>query len=318
MKKFILKLLAYAVILSLLIVGINAFYIMNMGHESDIDNVPQGIQICNFGSSHGLNSFNYDDAGKKLTCFNFSLHSQSLLYDYRILQHYRDNINPGATIFLTISYFSFFGRPEIESDIFESKNRRYYKFLPSELILAYDWRTDLYLNWLPALSPEGLTQTFKLIFGIRTNKDDGHWERITDSKDAAIDAPQAYVRHISKQRDENGVRIRRQESFEAFYGIIHLCKELGARPILVTPPYMHEYTDEIKRNDPEFFGDFYSLIDEIRYDTGLEYYDYAFDERFCGDYSLFVNSDHLNRNGARKFTDILLLEALSIDVMPPE
>ena len=325
MKKFILKLLAYAAIISSLTARINAYYIMNTENDSEIKGVPQLIQICNFGSSHGLNSFNYEDAGEKFVCFNFALSSQPLLYDYRVLQHYRNMIKPGATVFIVISYFSFFGKPEVESDSFLARNMRYYKFLPSELIIAYDWTTDMYINYLPALSPEGLAATIKLLFGVakkddtkKNDNDNDYWDRTTDAEYVASDAIKAYRRHIAVQRDENGVRMRRKESFESLYGIIELCREIGARPMLVITPYLLEYTDAVRKNDPEFFRDFYSVIEEIRQKTGLEYYDYAFDERFCRDYSLFMNADHLNRKGARKFTDILLLEALSIDVMPPE
>lgn len=79
-------------------------------------NMPEGIQICNFGSSHGLNGFNYDGVSDKFSCFNFSLHSQTLMYDYRILKHYVNHIKEGGIVFVIISYFSLFGEPEIESD----------------------------------------------------------------------------------------------------------------------------------------------------------------------------------------------------------
>lgn len=73
-------------------------------------------------------------------------------------------------------------------------------------------------------------------------------------------------------------------------------------------PFPQEYTDEIKKTDEEFFNRFYSTIDQVVKDTGVEYYDYAFDERFANEYSLFMNIDHLNKEGARNFTNILMDE----------
>ena len=322
MRKFLTRIVLYVIVLSAVTITVNLCYILSYP-EYNAMNVPENIQICNFGSSHGQRGFNYEDFSGKYVCSNFGMTSQSLLYDYRILQHYRDKLLSGAVVFIDISYFSFFGRPEAEGDTFLSKNKRYYKFLPREMILQYDWKTDLYVNYLPCLSPSELTVFAKHLFGLNKaakiiesnfNVYDEGWNIVTDSCDAALDAPQAYGRHIAKQFDEAGHRLRRQESFEAIYGMIDLCRQLGARPILVTVPYLREYTDYIRENDPEFFGDFYAVIEEIRQKTGIEYYDYGLDERFCDDYSLFINSDHLNREGARRFTNILLHEVLGIDL----
>ena len=45
----------------------------------------------------------------------------------------------------------------------------------------------------------------------------------------------------------------------------------------------------------------------------MPYYNYAFDDRFYKDYSLFVDADHLNKNGALKFVDILIQQVNNID-----
>ena len=323
MRKFLIRIAIYISLLIAITVGVNVLYFC-IDPEYNTMNVPDGnIQICNFGSSHGQCGFNYEDFKGKYTCSNFGMGSQSLLYDYRILQHYKDKLQPDAVVFITISYFTFFGLPEAEGKDFLSKNKRYYKFLPSELILQYDLKTDIYVNYLPCLSLKGLIvlaqqvsgadRKAKIIADNFNNVDREGWKRITNSHDVAIDAPQAYGRHISHRFDEHGKRLRRQEAFDAMYGMIDLCRQLGARPILVTVPYTREYTSLIRKNDPEFFPEFYSVIEEIRHNTGIEYYDYGFDERFCDDYGLFLNSDHLNREGARRFTNTLLHEVLGID-----
>ncbi len=320
MRKFLTKTAIYVFVVVAIALALNMWYLqINPNHTAM--NVPENIQVCNFGSSHGC-AFNYADFKGKHVCSNFSMTSQSLFYDYSILQHYQDKIRPGATVFILASYFSFFGTPEAESKTFQAKNKRYYKFLPRELIMQYDRNVDLFIKDLPCLSPTGLTVFIKHLFKLdRTahlipsdfNRRDTSEIKTTNPSDAAITASQAYGRHISGQFDENGRRLRRQESFEAIYGMIDLCKKLGAKPILVTVPYLREYTDAFRKNDPEFFSDFYAVIEEIKRNTGIEYYDYAFDERFCRDYSLFANADHMNIEGARRFTNTLLHEVLGID-----
>ena len=317
MKKFAIKLLIYVACLSAITVAVNLLYL----HLSAkyIVSVPDHIQICNFGSSHGKRGFDYEDFKGKYSCSNFALTSQTLAYDMRILQHYKDRIDPGASVFIVASYFTFFGKPTTESKSFLSLNIRYYNLLPPELIMNYDWMTDISVHYLPVLSAATLTDFIKLLLGFSKkstyesfNVVDEDLTRTTNPQAASDDAVLAYTRHISRQFDENGRRMRKQEAFDAVYEMIKLCREIGAKPILVTVPYTREYTDTIKKNAPESFREFYAVIDEIRQKTGIEYYDYGFDERFRNDYSLFLNSDHMNRKGARMFTRILLREVLGI------
>ena len=320
MRKFLIRIAVYVSVIAAISLALNMWYLL-LDPDYNAMNVPDNIQICNFGSSHGC-AFNYKDFKDKYVCSNFSMTSQSLFYDYSILQHYQDKLQPGAAVFILTSYFSFFGVPEAEQKSFHAKNKRYYKFLPGELIMQYDRTIDLYIKDLPCLSPSGLTVFIKHLFNLDKtakliqadfNTHDDSLIKTADPNEAVIEAAKAYDRHIAGQRDETGRRLRRQESFEAIYGMIDLCRKLGAKPVLVTAPYLREYTDIVRKNDPEFFGDFYAVIDEIKNKTGIEYYDYAFDERFCRNYRLFSNADHMNREGARIFTNTLLHEVLGID-----
>lgn len=92
-----------------------------------------------------------------------------------------------------------------------------------------------------------------------------------------------------------------EEELEALYGIIDICKENNVTPIMVTTPYLKEYTDLISVNSPEFYSEFEEVMSEIRDKTGVAYFDYSRDERFCNDYILFMDGDHLKRNGALRF-----------------
>ncbi len=330
MKKFLSRICIYTIIVLSIVAAVNVSYLKTFDDCETIKNVPQNVEICNFGSSHGANGFNYEDAGRKYTCVNFALHSQTLLYDYSILQNFKDNLKPGAAVFIVISYFSFFGRPEVEGKNFIANNKRYYKFLPPELILQYDRITDIYVNYLPAMSPKALLRFAKVLItgnnpSLEINNPKPYGRRLaqgdmealtrkTNAEEAKDDAVESFGRHFGTQRDKSGKRLRRQAAFDSIYGMIDLCRKIGARPIMVTVPYTPAYTDIIRKEDPEFFPEFYAVIDEIRSKTGVEYYDYGCDERFCGDYGFFLNSDHMNLEGARRFTNTILHEVLSLDV----
>ena len=308
MKDFLKKIAIATVIVVFITEGLNLIYIRYAyyGNETyKFSSVPQNIMICNFGSSHGQKSFNYEDI-EDISCFNFGLSSQTPSYDYRILENYEDNITEGAVVFIPISYFTFYGCDECEEENFLAKNRRYYRFLPPEAIKLYDMKTDVYISYFPMLC-EGDRLIKKLVGADETFEEE--WNRSSLDIDINEDAHFAAYRHlITGKLDSNGVRIVNESEILAVEKIIIMCQNMECRPVLITTPYLQEYTDAIVELDPYFYDDFYRIIKEIQQKTGVEYYDYAFDKRFNNCPELFMNSDHLNKEGARVFTNVVIEE----------
>lgn len=318
MKKFVKKITVLMVLVSILTGSVNYMYIChssNFGTMGDYKNdsayivdVPEKIEICNFGNSHGYYGFNYEDYSDDYNCFNFSLPSQSMSYNYRILENYQDNISQNAIVFICISYTSFFGGAEIDSSDFESKNKRYYHFLDRKYIKEYDVTTNLLLNYFPALCTD-IVDIIKTILDLKRNED--VWNRETSKEEAMEHGFKRYEGHVASAVDEDGNRIFNKEEIQSAYDMIDLCKEIGAIPILIITPYLSEYTEAVFENDSKFYDDFYGVMEKIQKDTGVKCYDYQFDARFASNYSWFINTDHLNREGARNFVDILMQEVVS-------
>ncbi len=293
----------------IIVLAFNQLYIVT--DKTNADNtrkfaaVPNEIQISNLGNSHGVMGFCYDDYSDKYTCFNFALISQSLSYDWRILSYYQDHLADGGVMFITVSYSSLYGANETDSEDFESKNKRYYSFLTRQYIKEYDYKQDI-LGKIPVLiSYENL---FRALGGKTANTTLERWNNC-DVQDINLreNVEAAYKRHIGDNKTNSGYVIN-EEELEALYGIIDICKENNVTPIMVTTPYLKEYTDLISVNSPEFYSEFEEVMSEIRDKTGVAYFDYSRDERFCNDYTLFMDGDHLNRNGALRFTRILFEE----------
>lgn len=311
MKKFIGKVILLLAMVALITGVVNFVYVSHMDNlgtmgetkndSAYIENVPTEIKVCNFGNSHGYYGFDYGKRSEK--CFNFALPSQSLSYDYRILDSFRENIAPDSTVIICVSYLSFFGPNECSGSEFESMNKRYYHFLDKEHIKEYDSKTKIFVHYLPGLVVSEDAQWLMTLLGRNSEQD--MWSEVTDAESAKEQAPGRYEKHVAEKLDEAGKRIYNEEEIEAAYDMINLCKEIGARPVLLTTPFLDEYTDEVMSHDPQFLEDFYGVIDSIKNDTGVEYYDYSFDERFDGKYDLFMNTDHLNKDGAEYFTDII-------------
>lgn len=295
-----------------MVVLINLWYMplnnRDLNNTKKFENVPYNIQICNLGSSHGLYGFNYEELSKSYTCFNFALNSQTLSYDARILDYYKDHLQEGAIVFVTISYQSLFGIPETEYDDFESKNARYYDFLPKHLIKEYDLKTA-FLTKLPSLyAYETLPLT---LIGHYSDADTElvGWNGAADEFDLPANTDLALAKHLVVGKlDEHGNRIYNHEEINALYNIIETCESVGAIPILITHPYSLIYVNRIDIDSPEFFDDFYAVIDKVTADTGVAYHNFSKDSRFYNDYTYFRDTDHLNKSGATLFTHILMNE----------
>lgn len=304
----------FAAIVLIITAAVNAVYAKRRGGDlygtNKFASIPAALQICNFGSSHGIYAFNYEKLENRYDCFNFGLTAQFPSYDYILFQYYGDHIMEGTVVFIPISYSSLFGTGELGDTSFSSINMKYYSFLPASSIKEYDALTDIRVRYFPALSADtgDLIRTLLGISKPVNNRDVGI---VATDIDIDKHAANRFDVHIGDKRiyyDADGNRIENQEEIDALCALVRGCQEKGAVPILITTPFLHEYTDQIKENAPEFYDHFYSVIDRVVRDTGVEYYDYAFDERFANEYSWFINSDHLNQEGARNFTDIVMEE----------
>ena len=315
MKRFIYNLLVYVIILSMIMVALNLIY--GRSHNTNPDtnkfiHMPDVIQICNFGTSHSMRAFNYGDFKSDYDCFNFALTAQRLSYDYRIFQYYGDHVVEGSVVFIGISYISLFGPDEVDDDGFAIKNERYYSILPAPLIKEYDLKTDLCVRFFPAL----VTSTSDLIVALLGQSEATYnksWQTTATTEDirkSAVERANAQAGNKEQYYDRDGNRIENQKEIDALYALIRGCQEKGAIPILITTPFLQEFTDAVKESAPDFYDHFYSIMDQVVQDTGVEYYDYAFDERFTHKYSWFSDADHINMEGARNFTNILMEEVV--------
>lgn len=300
-------------IITLAINCVYTYKIRNLGETGKFNYVPKEIDICNLGSSHGVHGYYYADIEDEYSCFNFALDSQLLSYDKRVLDYYQDNLTEGAVVIIDISFFACYGQDETLYDSFESKNKRYYHFLPPYLIKNYDIYTDIMGDKLRSLSA-GLSVVVETIFApadLSEVKSYPDSLDIVDEKDIDADTKAACQRHIyDGKRDESNSLIYNEEEIQALYDIVNICRKHNATPILVTVPYLKEYTDAIGNADPQFYNEFYKWVSSVVNDLNVEYFDYSLDERFIYDYNLFYNGDHMNSYGARKFTNILFDEVI--------
>lgn len=311
MRKFIKK-LAFFILISALIVGLVNFAYVKLDRSDRYNtdkysSMPDHIEICNLGSSHTLYGISYEDVKEEYNCFNFALESQTLSYDLRLLEQYKDRIVSGAIVIIPVSYPSFFGPDETELSDFQSKNKRYYSILESKYVKGYDFSTDLFVHYLPALSVDtGIL--VKALMGKRTKSHfDETRSRTLYDIDLAENAENAYNRHFTGfiYDDAENLQVNTSE-IQALKDIIQICNEIQAKPVLITTPLHESYLEHVKNKKPDFLPQFHAIVERIVAETDIDYFDYSMDERFIHSPELFMDADHLNGDGALKFTDLLL------------
>ncbi len=302
MSKFIKRIILFVVIVMSILYLYNAAYIRIGLYESDpnfavtkFDSVPDKIDICNFGNSLGVDAFeDYDGVDGK--CFNFALAAQSLSYDYRIMKQYKNSIGSDSIVFITLYYFCFQTFEEAE-DNFQSKNERYYYFLKPEYIKEFNFSEYAYIKTFPVLWQTPVTIIQKTQKYIEQKNDNDNTEEFIDYKQSAID-----VYESKNVIGDDGNLVVNKEELEALYGMLDLCNNNGAKPIIIITPYRREYTDLFSE---EFYNQYFDLIEDACYQYECELYDYSRDENFSDNDSYFADAYHLSLEGSNAFLEMI-------------
>lgn len=253
------------------------------------------VHIGNLGSSHGLYDFNYTSLENQgFLCFNFANTSQSYDYDYAVLKEYGHYMTKGSILLIPVSYFSFNNEVVNESEA-EAMSLRYYHCLSPANIPNYDPFIDITTNRLPILTAG--KDILKLFPNLQLSIIAHAAENDINVEEFAKRAKERYSRHFDN-KEEYFI----PERIQNLYDIIDYCKEHEITPVLVTTPFSKYYQELVSE---EFLLEFHETIEKIVSDTGVSYYDYSTDERFCENLGFFMDADHLNEEGSAYFTSIL-------------
>ena len=98
MKKFIVKCGYMVVALAVTVYALNAWYFKIKANStanfiSKFYRMPNEIEVCNFGSSHGYYGFIYTDYDSYVTTFNFATESHTLSYDEKLMDYYNSHLS---------------------------------------------------------------------------------------------------------------------------------------------------------------------------------------------------------------------------------
>lgn len=254
------------------------------------------IETLILGSSHSYYGFNPTFFLSKT--FNSSHISQTLDYDFEILQKYQSKFKNLKTIILPISYFSLFEKLEETSELWRVKNYiLYYEMNTAKSLINYSEVLSLRINinlkrlvsyYILGKSPITCTE-----LGWGTNyKSENAQDLIKSGEPRAL--VNTYINKVNYKPifDDNKLIIN---------NIVEWCKNRDIRLILLTPPAFETYCKNLNKEQ-------LNITIETAKRIGIEnnnciYLNLLNDTRF--DAKDFYDADHLSEIGAEKLSKLI-------------
>ena len=309
---------------------INGYYYRDVyGEVQKFQDVPEHITFANFGTSHGLAAFRYDENDK--SSFNFALSGEDIYHDFQTLKQFSDNLDKGCIVTIPVSYFSFC----LSTD--EPSQKRYYTYLDRQYIRDFRLETLINSKYIPVL--RSIEYLFKDLIGDQEINVENFMDDPVQNNQGLINAafvlPKVSLAKTStnatadstvnksdtsaedlkvKMLDEHA--LTRAESWrsgrmvlgqkympdntELLVEMIDYCKEHDFTPVLITIPVYHSLTEAF--TDDELNKYYFSNIEKVVEKTNVINIDYSADNRFIFNPEFFTNSDHMSAVGGDAFT----------------
>lgn len=255
------------------------------------------VEILVFGSSHAMYGIRPQYLEGK--AFNLAFESQTLAYDYFLLNYFSDKYSNLKTIVLPISYFTLFFRFE---DLDSWWKCRYHHIYMDCQYHPYSLKYKLELAHFPSAFQKLKTFLKKKFTNQNLNLIDeygwGNTYSFSKRDTINITNTKKVLQTINWQTTEDWSHI--DEIISSLEDIISFCRTRNIRLCLITTPTWHTYYDNL---EPKQLFKMSQLIDSISKKNNLPYLNYMKDSRFTFDD--FYDNSHLNDIGATKFSKIL-------------
>lgn len=328
-KKFFLKFGAIACVAALLIGLFNLIYTHGYyynsvyGEVKKFENVPNHITFANFGTSHGLAAFRYDENDR--SSFNFALSGEDIYHDFQTLKQFSDHLDKGCIVSIPVSYFSFC----LSTD--EPSQKRYYMYLDKQYIRKFSYETLIDSKYVPVL--RSIEFLFKDIIGdeeinVENFMDDPAANAKGNINLFSLKASAATIENkeqveVQQGSTDNNARIQmldqhaltrseswrsgrmvlgqkyREENTALLIEMIDYCREKGFRPVLLTIPVYSSLTKAFTEEELEKY--YFSCIDEVVKETDILYIDYSKESSLINEPLYYNNSDHMSAEGGEAF-----------------
>ncbi len=257
-------------------------------------------EVIVLGASHANHAINPTFLNKKT--LNLANIGQDLYYDAEIAKKVLEKSNTIKTIIVTITYFSFDYRMVDRPDFWRSFSYTHVWNITNENPrLQLDPRS---YSLLALYEPLNAITYAKKIFDIdfAPSIEKNGWNR---ADGIAFDLSDSAGEKLARLHTATLDKKYRKENEENLENLIKNAQKNNVKIILVTPPVFASYARHI---DSQIYEYMQGATKEISEKYTTSYFNYLEDTRFVeSDYS---DVDHLNTQGAEKFSRIVNTEVL--------
>lgn len=258
-----------------------------------LDENSKNIKVLFLGSSHAYYGINPNYIPEN--SFNASYVSQSLSYDYEILEKYRNRLDSLEYIVIPISYFSLFFDLGSSSESWRTKNYSLYYGITSSNISDYfellSNKTDINVERIKLYYWLGQTNIScsELGWGLGFNLKNRSKSRQDLIESGQVAAERHYT--VSSETNLSG-------NLDILNEFIQYASEKSVQIIFYTPPAYYSYIENLNKIQLDYTITTMTQLDE-KYQN-VNYVNYLNDTSFTE--IDFFNADHLDELGAEKLT----------------
>lgn len=292
MKKFLIRILIICIPI-ILFVLIGELALRNIPNDYSLkrkflNKNAQNLKTLVLGSSH----FYYGVNPRRLTqpAFNAAMVSQSLDYDLKIIEKYQSEFKNLETLILPISYFSLFSTLESGMENWRIPNYNIYYNIGSPLEFEFlNGKGNHFINKIGYyyFINSNLNLADSLGWGVRNKK--------VNSRKLQLSGLTAAKRHTKENFNLLPSQLKNLRR------IIEIANKNKWDVVLVTPPAYHSYVANLNANQLDLT---IKHCEEIAKDFDNVYYYNLLQDNSLNS-SDFFDADHLNMEGANKFSQLL-------------
>jgi len=308
-KRLILKTLLF--LLPIIILAVSMEYLLQhipndyIYKKNYLDKHSQNVEILILGNSHdyyGINPVYFSQ-----NAFNASHVSQSLTFDLKIFNKYKDKLNNLKVVILPASYFGLWSKLETGVESWRVKNYTIYYGMSPNSLSDY---SEILTN--------SLSINLKRIYKYSFEKEDEiycsqlGWGAVYISGYAfGNDLEKNGIKALSQAADihsEKGMKIF-AENVQILNSFEEFCNKKNVKLIFLTTPAYHSYRENLHKEQMnkmiETMNDFVAKHNNCHYLNWIEDPDFTKED--------YYDSDHLSGSGAEKLSKKLALYVDSLE-----
>lgn len=295
MKKFLIRLSIFVVPFAIFFVLVE-FYCTNQStfaiKEQYVEREKGENEILILGSSHLQNALNPEFFRQKTT--NLAFAGQTIEINYYLLEKYINEMPKLKMVVFEASphaIYMKFDPEEGNGHIYANLYDIYYKVSPysvknySCLLTNFKFFSGIYLDYINPLETKYIINKYGFVtndFHDRFSKLNYDTKKIKES---------FVMNHGFDRKDLLAL------NKEYINKAVALCEKKGVKMLLLTPPFYTTYEKAIPADAKK---DMQDMVNQASKYSGLKYYDFSINKNFL--VRDFKNDNHLNSNGAKKFS----------------